>query len=143
MEYIENNYYQNKKDDKFIRFVDYNSSLDVYKYFDLETKQEKSIRAKNPFIKLSITVCRVYELKGKNIFKSFIDGINLRKSYELNLINLEYYLQNATQKNESPKSEDLVEDNINVFFNKIELLKGDGFKLTIEQKDNFFNDRIY
>ena len=137
MEYIENNYYQNKIDGKFIRFIAYNSYLDVYKYFDLETKQEKSIRGKNPFMKLAITICRIYELEGKDIFKSFIEDINLSKSYDLNLINLKYYLQNTLQKNVSPKDEDLVEDNINIFFNKIELLKGNEFKLTIEQKDNF------
>lgn len=141
MEYKENHYYQNKENGKVVRLI---SEKTIY---DLSTKKEELIKRDNQLMKLGITICRISELKeennrGKNIFKTFIEDINLSKTYKLNLINTKYYLQVLNTKDKDVRDEEFVKDDINDFFTKIEFLKGNEFKLTIEQKDNLLIEQF-
>lgn len=145
MDIKQGNYYQ-KKGGEIVRVIkkDKNSFYLVYNLSN--KKEEQLLIEKFPLIKLGITICRISELKedniiSENIFKPFIDGINLRRSYALNIINLKYFLQ-LSNINEPNASDIEVDDDINDFFTKIESLKGSEFKLTTEQKDNFLSEQF-
>lgn len=153
MEYIEGNYYEmideNHKQ-HIVRFVG-KKDKNVYEYFNLLTKEVKKYRFEGkdllksnpgteieylkslPFGKLTITTCRISEIKnptkGKNIFDDFIKGFN--SFLHLNFYESEdkYYLEFTNI------GKHFLENNINVFFNRM----GELAEVTLSQeiKDNF------
>ena len=165
MEYKEGYYYELIEHGKsyVIRFVK-KIGENEYEFHNLMTNELKTIYFEGkdlikvnekkeieysktiPFGILEITICRISELKTdpskrKIIFKKFIDDliINLNKTLELSFDekSSKYCL---IYKDSSESKNEVVENDINDFFDKIEMLLD--IKLSQVQKDKFLIEQF-
>jgi len=155
MNYKKDNYYLNKYDSRIIRFVN-NENQNSYEFYDLlsgENKKyfsEKLIFINNenkeeeinssPFMNLSLIDCNFFILENEkyiinNSVKIFLNKIASFHNSSLDLLYEDNkFILKGSRLDDFNFNQILLNDDINDFFNKIELLK---IPLKIEHKDEF------